>query len=148
VADHNGGSAGKADLPLYRYKIPFLIYAPEIVKAQKITKVSSQIDLAPTVMSLMHWNYKSKFYGKDILSDDFKPRALIGTYQKLGLYQDNKLTILLPNATAKEYKVKSLSLHDTQYDEIELVPSDLEDTIAYYQSASYFYKHHLDRYEK
>ena len=148
VADHNGGSAGKADLPLYRYKIPFLIYAPEIVKAQKITKVSSQIDLAPTVMSLMHWNYKSKFYGKDILSDDFKPRALIGTYQKLGLYQDNKLTILLPNATAKEYKVKSLSLHDTQYAEIELVPSDLEDTIAYYQSASYFYKHHFDRYEK
>jgi phosphoglycerol transferase MdoB-like AlkP superfamily enzyme len=148
VADHNGGSSGKNDLPLYRYKIPLIIYAPEIVKAQNIKKVSSQIDLAPTVMSLFHWSYKNKFYGQDILSDDFKPRALIGTYQKLGLYQDNKLTILLPNATAKEYKVKSLGLYDTKYDEMDIVQSDLDDAITYYQSASYFYKHQLDRYEK
>jgi len=148
IADHNGGSAGKMDLPLYRYKVPLIIYAPAIIKAQNITKVSSQIDLAPTVMSLLDWSYKSKFYGRDILSDDFKPRALIGTYQKLGLYQDNKLTILLPNATAKEYRVKSLGLHDTKYEEIDIDKNDLDDTITYYQSASYFYKHHLDRYEK
>ena len=148
VADHNGGSSGKNDLPLYRYKIPLIIYAPEIVKAQNIKKVSSQIDLAPTVMALFNWSYKSKFYGQDILSDDFKPRALIGTYQKLGLYQDDKLTILLPNATAKEYKVKSLGLNDTKYDEMGIVQSDLDDAISYYQSASYFYKHQLDRYEK
>ena len=148
VADHNGGSSGKIDLPLYRYKIPFIVYAPQLVQAENITKVSSQMDIAPTLFSLMHWSYKSKFYGKNILSDDFKPRALIGTYQKLGLYQDNKLTILLPNATAKEYKVKSLGLHDTKYEEMDIDKNDLDDTITYYQSASYFYKHHLDRYEK
>ncbi len=148
VADHNGGSSGKIDLPLYRYKIPFIVYAPQLVQAENITKVSSQMDIAPTLFSLMHWSYKSKFYGKDILSDDFKPRALIGTYQKLGLYQDNKLTILLPNATVKEYKVKSLGLYDTKYEEMDIDKNDLDDAITYYQSASYFYKHHLDRYEK
>jgi phosphoglycerol transferase MdoB-like AlkP superfamily enzyme len=148
VADHNGGSSGKNDLPLYRYKIPFLVYAPTLVKAQTITKVSSQIDLAPTLFALLNWDYKSKLYGKNILSDSFKPRALIGTYQKLGLYQNDRLTMLMPNGTAKAYAVKELGLYDNTYEEIEPVQSDLDDTITYYQSASYFYKNKLDKYEK
>jgi len=148
VADHNGGSAGKTNLPLYRYKIPLLIYAPKLIKAQNITKIASQIDLAPTLFSLMHWDYDSKMYGDDILSDTFTPRALIGTYQKLGLYQNGKLSILLPNNTAKEYKVKKIHLKSNDYQEIEPIKEDIDKTITYYQSASYFYAHKLDRYDK
>ena len=148
VADHNGGSAGKMDLPLYRYKIPFLIYAPKLVKPQNITKIASQIDLAPTLFSLMHWDYDSKMYGQNILSTSFTPRALIGTYQKLGLYQDGKLNILLPNKTTKTYKVKKINLKNNDYEEIEYEQDDIEKTITYYQSASDFYKYKLDRYVK
>ena len=147
VADHNGGSAGKTDLPLYRYKIPFLIYAPKLIEAKNITKISSQIDLAPTLFSLMHWSYDSKMYGQDILSDTFKPRALIGTYQKLGLYEDGKLNILLPNSTVKTYKVKKVNLKNNDYEEIEPLQKDIKKTINYYQSASDFYMHKLDRYD-
>jgi phosphoglycerol transferase MdoB-like AlkP superfamily enzyme len=147
VADHNGGSAGKNALPLYRYKIPFLIYAPDIIVPKEVKKLSSQIDLAPTLFALMNWSYKSKFYGKDILSKDFYPRALIGNYQKLGLYQENKLTMLLPDASVKEFRVESLKLKSNEYREIEPLSKDIEETIGYYQSANYFYKNHLDRYE-
>ena len=146
VADHNGGSAGKTDLPLYRYKIPFIVYAPNIIKPQIVNKISSQIDLAPTLFSILNWSYKSKFYGDDILSSKFKPRALIGTYQKLGFYRNEKLTILLPNKTSKTYKVKKLNLNSNKYKEIDTVQKDLIDTITYYQSASDFYAHHLDKY--
>ena len=146
VADHNGGSAGKNELPLYRYKIPFIVYAPKLIKPQNITKLSSQIDLAPTLFALMNWSYKSKFYGQDILSDEFSPRALIGNYQKLGLYRGDKLTILLPNATVREFKVEELNLKDNRYKEIEPIQKDIDDTITYYQSASYFYINRLDRY--
>jgi phosphoglycerol transferase MdoB-like AlkP superfamily enzyme len=146
VADHNGGSAGKNELPLYRYKIPFIVYAPKLIKPQNITKLSSQIDLAPTLFALMNWSYKSKFYGQDILSDEFSPRALIGNYQKLGLYRGDKLTILLPNATVREFKVEELKLKDNRYKEIEPIQKDIDDTITYYQSASYFYINRLDRY--
>ena len=145
VADHNGGSAGKNELPLYRYKIPLIVYAPKLIKAQEVKKLSSQIDLAPTLFSLMNWNYKSKFYGKDILSNDFTPRALIGNYQKLGLYQNNQLSILLPNATVKSFKVEELKLKSNTYKEVKTTQKELDDTIGYYQSASYFYMHHLDR---
>ena len=147
VADHNGGSAGKTSLPLYRYKVPFLIYAPKLIKGQKITKLSSQIDLAPTLFSLLNWDYTSKFFGKDILDDSFKPRALLGTYQQLGLYQNDRLTILQANNSVKTYKVEEVGLWHNKYIEIETVEEDLEDTMSYYQSASYFYKYHLDRYE-
>jgi len=145
VADHNGGSAGKNELPLYRYKIPLILYAPKIIKPQTITKLSSQIDLAPTLFSLMSWSYKSKFYGQDILSGEFRPRALIGNYQKLGLYQDDRLTILLPNATIKEFKVEELNLKDNRYRRIEPITEDINDIVGYYQSASYFYMNRLDR---
>ena len=147
VADHNGGSSGKTDLPLYRYKIPFLIYGPKLIEAQNITKISSQIDLAPTLFSIMHWDYDSKMYGQNILSDNFTPRALIGTYQKLGLYEDGKLSILLPNNTAKEYKVNKINLISNEYYEIEPIEKDINRTITYYQSASDYFKHKLDRFK-
>jgi len=94
----------------------------------------------------MHWDYKSKFYGKDILSKDFTPRALIGNYQKLGLYQNGTLTMPLPNKTAKAFRVDKLELTSNNYTEIKPDENDLNDTVGYYQSASYFYKHKLDRY--
>jgi len=143
LADHNGGSAGKNELPLYRYKIPFLVYAPAIIKPETVTKLSSQIDLAPTLFSLLDWSYKSKFYGKNILSSDFRERALIGNYQKLGLYRDNKLSMLLPNSQVKEFNVTKLTLNNTKYTEIKVNQTDADDTIAYYQSASYLYLHHF-----
>ena len=148
VADHNGGSAGKNELPLYRYKIPLMVYAPKLLEPKLVSKLSSQIDLAPTLFGLMNWSYKSKFYGKDILSDSFRERALIGNYQKLGLYQDNILTMLLPNGKVKAFDVEELALKDNTYKERTPKEQDVKDTIGYYQSASYFYMNHLDRYEE
>jgi len=148
VADHNGGSAGKTDLPLWRYKIPFVIYAPYLVKPQIVSKVSSQIDIAPTLLSLLNWRYESKFYGNDILDRAFKPRALIGNYQKLGLYRNDQLTILSPDNTVKALKVKKLTLYSNTYKAITPLKEDEEDTVTYYQSASYFHKKKMDRFEK
>ena len=145
VADHNGGSAGKQELPLHRYKIPLIVYAPKILSAQKITKLSSQIDIAPTLLGLLNWSYESRFYGQNILGDSFRPRALIGNYQKLGLYRDNKLTILLPDASVKEFTVDELKLKSSKYTEITPTKEDRDSVIGYYQSASYIYAHSLNK---
>jgi phosphoglycerol transferase MdoB-like AlkP superfamily enzyme len=146
VADHNGGSAGKADLPLYRYKIPLIIYAPKLIKPQNITKLASQIDVAPTLLGILGWNYKSKFYGQNILRQSFKPRALIGSYQKLGLYRNDRLTILTPDKKIETYSVERLGLKENSYKKSDTKANEKEDIITYYQSASYFYRHRLDRY--
>jgi hypothetical protein len=44
----------------------------------------------------LNFDYQSKFYGQDVLKADYKPRALIATYQDL-LIKDNVLTIISPN---------------------------------------------------
>jgi len=143
VADHNGGSAGKTELPLWRYKIPFMIYAPKIIKPQVVSKLSSQIDVMPTILGILDVSYKAKFYGDDILKSSHKQRAFIGNYQKLGLFRDNKLTILSPDKGVTTYQVKQQSLYSTKYTQKKSTQQDVNDIISYYQSASYLYKHHL-----
>lgn len=147
VADHNGGSAGKTELPVWRYKIPFIVYAPKLIQPQVVSKVASQIDVMPTLFALFNWDYKSKFYGNNILSQNFVQRAFIGNYQKLGFLKNNNLTILEPNKSVHEYEVINQTLYDNKYKAIALNKNDEKDAITYYQSASYMYKHKLDRYK-
>lgn len=148
VADHNGGSAGKTDLPIWRYKIPLIVYAPNIIEPKVIHKLSSQIDTVPTLLAMMKWKYKSKFYGNDILGQKFKERAFIGTYQKLGLVKNKNLFVLEPNKTIHQYSIANETLTNADYKESSTIsPKDELDAVTYYQSASYFYKNHLDRWE-
>jgi len=149
IADHNGGSAGKNTLPSYRYKIPLIVYAPEILKSQTISKLSSQIDLFPTLFSLMNWSYKSMFYGADILSKDFKERAFIGNYQKLGLMKNGYLFVLTPDKKIHKYRIVKQTLYDVKYEEMkDISDAEILETISYYQSATYFYKNGINRWKE
>jgi phosphoglycerol transferase MdoB-like AlkP superfamily enzyme len=147
VADHCASSAGKTDLPLNKYHIPLFVYAPDIITPKAVNKLSSQVDLMPTLFSILNWSYDSKFYGQDILSPSFEERALVGTYQKLGLYKDNVLSILSPGKKIQDYEVTKLTIFDTQYKEVPAQQSRIDDTVAYYQGASTLHKKHLDRYD-
>jgi len=148
VADHCSSSAGKTELPLDKYHIPMIIYAPHIIKPQAIDKVASQIDIMPTLFSILNWSYESKFYGKDILSPNFEQRALLGTYQKLGLYKDNKLTVLSPGKKIHSYEVLEQNIFNTKYKDIEVDKKLQDEVITYYQGASFLHKKKLDRYFK
>ena len=149
LADHNGGSAGKNTLPTYRYKIPLIVYAPEIIEPKVVSKLSSQIDLFPTLFAMMGWSYESMFYGDDILSENFKERAFIGNYQKLGLIKNGFLYVLTPDKKIHKYKIVKQTLNNVKYEEIsDISEAEIKETVAYYQSAAYFFKHHLNRWKK
>ena len=147
VADHCASSAGKTELPLNKYHIPMFVYAPEIVEPKVVEKLSSQVDIMPTLFSILNWSYTSKFYGHDILSPDFEERAFVGTYQKLGLYKDNVLSILSPGKKIQNYEVTTLDLFNTEYKEIPATENRTDEIVAYYQGASTLHKKRLDRYE-
>ncbi len=140
VADHNGGSAGAASLPVSRYKIPLMIYAPKLLPATTVHKLASQIDVIPTLLSLINWSYNSKFYGQDILAISYEQRALIGNYQRLGLYKNDTLLVLEANHTSHQYDVLKLGLRHEEYAETDVSPMLEDETITYYQSASYMFK--------
>lgn len=49
-----------------RYSIPFLIYAPGLVKPEKINVVASQRDVAPTILDLLNIPVPGSFAGKSL----------------------------------------------------------------------------------
>ena len=145
LADHCASSAGKTELPADKYRIPAMIYSPGFIKPQKYTHLMSQIDVMPTVFGLLNFNYQSKFYGQDVLQPDYKPRALIATYQDLGLIKDNILTIISPKQKVKQFQLKlkpnQKVSSDFQifYDQIPLTKERADlvyETISYFQTAS------------
>lgn len=96
VADHTAGAAGKTSLPPSRYHIPAMLYAPGLIKPQEINKLASQIDLPVTLLSVLGFDYKSRFVGRDIMKNAFVERAFIATFQKLGIYQNGTVTFVEP----------------------------------------------------
>ena len=66
TADHCASSAGRTEIPLHKYHIPALIFAPGFVAPHEVGGIVSQIDLMPTLLSLLNMNYDSHFYGRSI----------------------------------------------------------------------------------
>ena len=66
-------------------------------------------------------------------------RALIGTYQSLGLYRGDMLTLLKPVGLAESYVYDRFTGIQTSVEVDEL---QRQDAIAFYQSASENYDHY------
>lgn len=103
VADHCAGSAGKNEIEISKYHIPCMILNLPDDRRGVIGKMCSQIDLYPTLFSLLGWNYISNLYGQDVLDPGFEPRAVLGTYQKLAYLKMDSLVILGPQRKVGTY---------------------------------------------
>lgn len=146
VADHCANSAGKVGLPIEKYHIPFLVYAPKYIAPGEIDKIASQIDIAPTLLSLLGFRYESRFFGRNILSDRFIERALIGNYQKLGLYRDNELVILSPGQ--KVERMLDPYHNDAGIETVTELTGPVVEAMSWYQGGYYVLKHGLNRFVK
>nr|WP_315210783.1 sulfatase-like hydrolase/transferase [uncultured Flavobacterium sp.] len=140
IADHCASSAGKDEIDVANYHIPaFIVNLPEY-QNQKIKKQCSQIDIFPTFFSLLHWNYESNFFGKNILASNFEERAFVGTYRKLVLMKNNRVMILSDQKRQNFYK------WNKDDNSLKLIPMDksfLNETISWYQIADYLFTHKL-----
>nr|WP_288497561.1 LTA synthase family protein [uncultured Pseudomonas sp.] len=141
VADHTAGSAGKEDLPVANYHIPLFIYAPGIIEPAEVSKLTSQIDIAPTLLGLLGFDYTSTFFGHNVLRDDAPPgRVLIGNYQHLGLFDGQNLAILSPKRAMRRHDdALGISREQTTTKADPLMARD----IVYYQGASHGFTHDL-----
>lgn len=151
VADHCASSSGKTELPMDKYRIPGFIYAPGFIQPQKFDKLVSQIDLMPTVLGLLNFNYTSKFFGQDVLKTTYQPRAFIATYQDLGFIKNDVLTIISPVKKTKQYDLvqPNKSVMNIFYEEKPKASIDeklKKETIAVYQTASSLLK--AKKYQK
>lgn len=145
LADHCSSSSGKTELPLDKYRIPAMIFSEGFIPAQQYNKLMSQIDVMPTLFGLLNFDYQSKFFGQDVFQSSYKPRALIATYQNLGLIKNDVLTILSPNRKVNQFELKvktnkKLGANfQINFDELPVKKTNqelIDETISYYQTAS------------
>lgn len=144
VADHCASSAGKTALPVQNYHIPLIIYAPGgQIAPGHVRALTSQVDFAPTLLGLLNWSYPSRFFGRDVrATDPQEGRALVGTYQKLGLLKGDDFLVLTPIRQANQYRYNRAN-HGLA--EQPLNPAFAAGAISYYQTASYLFQQQLYR---
>jgi phosphoglycerol transferase MdoB-like AlkP superfamily enzyme len=139
TADHCASSAGKTSVPVNRYHIPLWIYAPKHIEPQRVERLTSQIDIAPTLLGLLHFSYRSRFFGYDVFQlEPGRERAFPATYEKLGYLHDDVLTVLEPGR-----KLEQMKPDYATGDATAITPRDqdqIAQAIAYYQVASDLFK--------
>lgn len=137
VADHCASSAGKNEIDISKYHIPCLVLNLPGSRKVEVSKVCSQIDLYPTLFNLFGWTYESNLYGKNVLTPDYVPRILLGTYQKLAYLKKDSLVILSP-----QQKVNTFIYHKKQNEQVPNSFSGhvVKEAIASYQTAYDLFK--------
>lgn len=140
VADHCSSAAGKTKLPVDKYHIPLIFYAPDMLPAGHYTRMASQIDIAPTILDLLGAKGDDHFYGQAFFEEpeaQTAPRAFISNYQELGYYKNDTLIVLSPKQKAEAFQVDPVTLESSPTAMNEVL---LNEAIAYYQTASRAFK--------
>ncbi len=144
VADHCASSAGKTELPVQNYHIPLIIFSPGgQIAPGHIKTLTSQVDYPPTLLGLLNWTYPSRFFGRDVRQiDPREARALVGTYQKLGLLKGDDFLVLKPVRQQTQYRYNRGNYVMTEQ---PLNPAFQAEAVSYYQVASDLYQQQLYR---
>jgi phosphoglycerol transferase MdoB-like AlkP superfamily enzyme len=139
TADHCASSAGKTSVPVNRYHVPLWIYAPKHITPQRVDRLMGQVDIAPTLLGLLNFSYRSRFFGYDVFQlEPGRERAFPATYEKLGYLHNDVLTVLEPQRKLEQMKPDYAS-----GDAVPLVPQNeeqIDQAVAYYQVASELFK--------
>jgi phosphoglycerol transferase MdoB-like AlkP superfamily enzyme len=139
TADHDASSAGKASIPVNRYHIPLWIYAPKHIAPRRVDRFMSQIDIPPTLLGLLNFSYRSRFFGYDIFQlQPGRERAFPATYEKLGYLRGGLLTILEPQKKVEQFHPDFASGDAVPAKEHD--GADADDATAYYQVAAELFK--------
>jgi phosphoglycerol transferase MdoB-like AlkP superfamily enzyme len=146
VADHDTRVYGNDLVPIDKFHIPGVILG-EGIDPRQVSSVASQIDLAPTLLSLLGVDSEHPFVGRDLTrtlpefgndTGELKPRAMMQFDRNYAWLQDGRATILLPDGSAKQFAYDHLTR--------ELRPEPLEltdvsrDALANVLMASWLYR--------
>lgn len=118
VADHNSRVYGDSLIPIDRFHIPGLVLGGGI-KPSRYTRIASQIDLAPTLLSLIGVDTVNPMPGRDLtaLKDDVPGRAMM-QFNAINAYmEENKVAILRRDLAPETFLYESGQLVSTDNDD-------------------------------
>jgi phosphoglycerol transferase MdoB-like AlkP superfamily enzyme len=145
TADHGANARGSSHIPIDNYLIPVFVYSPRHVAARRVDRLMSQVDVPPTLLGLLDFDYLSKFFGRDVLnSPPSSDRAFVANYQTLGYLTPERLVLLQPRRKSEVFRVDA----DQRVLEPMNDPQALREAIAFYSVASYVFRSGLYRDEE
>ena len=115
VADHNSRVYGRSVIPIERFHIPGVILGGAVQTPERIHTLASQIDLAPTLISMMGLSGEHPLTGRD-LSDPAqraRPGRAIMQFDKIQAYMEaTDVVVLQPDSPARLMTYANGSLSD------------------------------------
>lgn len=138
IADHNTRTYGKNLVPINKFHIPALIIGPGVPQGKLYDKLSSQIDIPPTLLNMIGVNAETPMPGRDLLKlpEKITGRAIMQFHDNNAFRVGNQVVILQPNKEALQFELKN----DTVMVPVKLDPELARDALAHVTAASYLYK--------
>jgi phosphoglycerol transferase MdoB-like AlkP superfamily enzyme len=154
VADHDTRVYGDELVPVNKFHIPGVILGAD-TQRRHVGATVSQIDLAPTLLSLMGVDSEHPFSGRDLTRTlaEFgnplplpAPRAMMQFDQNFAWLQDERVTVLLPNGEVRhfDYDHRARSLQPALTADPEMARTALANVLM----PSWLYRDQLYRLRK
>ncbi len=138
VADHGARVYGREDIPIRTYEIPLMLYSPKNIKPGRVDTLTSQIDVAPTVLGILDFDYDSTFFGIDVLSDSRPGRSIpLNHNRDIALFDGRNLIEIGFRKTSAQYVYDPATHTQTP---VAVDPERTKDAIAIFQQAYELYR--------
>ena len=108
VADHNSRVYGASLVPIERFRIPGLILGGSILPGRH-TQIASQIDLGPTLLSLIGMSSEHPMVGRDLTRPDLvaEPgRAMMQYYSSQAYLEGEQVVVLQRDLAPRQFIYK------------------------------------------
>jgi len=117
VADHDSRVAGESLVPINHFNIPGLILG-EGITPKTDNRLTSQIDLAPTLLSLIGTSGNTPMLGHDMTKNipDDKLRAMMQYDKNFAYMTNDSVTILQPKKPPLSFYYQNSKLYKTTFD--------------------------------
>ncbi|MCM2268884.1 MAG: sulfatase-like hydrolase/transferase [Thermoanaerobaculia bacterium] len=135
MGDHGARVYGAAEIPLASYEVPILFFAPHLLSPGRIETLASSLDVPPSILALLGFDYESRFFGHDLFSIEPRDgRALMTHNNEIALLRGSRIAVLGLHGEERVFEVEGESFRP-------VVPLDraarrqLRDAIAYFYGA-------------
>lgn len=138
IADHNTRTYGKHLVPIKKFRIPALIIGPQVPKGEKYAKLSSQIDIPPTLLSMIGMKVQTPMPGRNIhdIKPETKGRAIMQFHDINAFRVEDQVVIMQPNKKPLQFKIEN----DSVLTPMKLDEELAKDALAHVTAASDLYK--------
>ncbi|MGE4605506.1 MAG: LTA synthase family protein [Myxococcota bacterium] len=105
VGDHGVHLRGRALIPIDEYQVPALFLAPRHLAPLRVGRLTSQLDIAPTIMGILGGAYRSPFFGTDVLANPNDEGSALVVYRKrrYGSQRGDRLVVFGPDPEPLAY---------------------------------------------